>query len=142
MRTTFRRMNVYHPRRSSKALKVNKQRLSDLETIMKDDLESLLLILQNGSKEQVDSLSKRTQDNLQQIGPDMERLAQEIGAPFPKAVHSFLDSISKVLHAQKTNTPSPFYLWVDDSKVKNCHLATAKLEKILNKQSCLKRAAA
>jgi hypothetical protein len=112
---------------------MNKQKLSHLEIQMKEDIHSLLQILQSGSKEQIDALSNRTQTDLRQLGPDMEKLAQEIGAPFPKAVHSFLDSIDKVLYAQKTSTPSPFYLWVDDSKVKNCKLATQKLEKVLKK---------
>ena len=133
MRRTFRRMNKYHPRRSSKVLKKSKKELSELESQIQQDVAALLLIIQNGSPEQIETLSEQTRADLVKYGPTMEKIAQEIGAPYPKAVHSFLDSIDKVLDAQKNNTPSPYYSWIDDNKIQRCKQASERLDKVLKK---------
>lgn len=133
MPSKFRKMHTYHPRRSSKVLKERKKELADLGDLVKNHLGELLTHLEKGSPDKVEVFSQKTEESLTLLGPDMEKLAQEIGAPFPKAVHAFLDSVDKVLFAQKNSTPSPFYLWVDENKIKTCHKATARLEKVLRK---------
>ena len=64
MRRTFRRMNKYHPRRSSKVLKKSKKELSELESQIQQDVAALLLIIQNGSPEQIETLSEQTRADL------------------------------------------------------------------------------
>lgn len=131
MKPKLRKMRDYHPRRSSKELKVHKQQLVDLEHRLSADLGELLIFLKEGSLQKLKDSSLQTKSDLLKLGPDMQKIALDLGAPYPKMVHAFLDSIDKILIAQSNGTPSPFYLWIDEAKIQNCHYATQRLERAL-----------
>jgi hypothetical protein len=134
MNNRFRKMKDYHPRRSSKEIRANKEKLSTFENHLKCEVEELLAFLRQGSEEKVKECSQKSQTTLSQMHSDMQGIAQEIGPPFPKMVHAFLSSIDKILQAEAHSAHSPFYLWIDEGKIKDFHIASGKLENKLIKQ--------
>ncbi len=132
MTLNLRRMKKYNPRRSSKEIKLNKQKLKDLEHKIKADVGEFLVQIKEGSPEEVLKSSQRTKNDLLKIGPDMEKMAAEIGGRFPKIVHEFLHTVDVLLHPIHTKS-EPIDLWLDDAKIHSCHIATQKLEDALLK---------
>lgn len=127
----FRKMKPYYPRRNSKDLQIHKQKLQDLEHRLKADLGEFLVFLREGTAEKVSQSALKARDDWHKWGPEMQNIASALGLPFPKAVYAFLDSMDKLLRAQEMSTPSPFYLWIDEAKIRACYAATVKLESLL-----------
>lgn len=132
MTLPLRRMKKYNPRRSSKEIKLNKQRLIDLEHQIKSDVGELLVLLKEGSQEDVFKSSQKTKTDLLKLGPDMEKVAAEIGGRLPKMVHHFLRCIDTVIPPLANPLP-PNSLWIDDAKINSCYTATQRLEDALLK---------
>lgn len=133
MTLNLRRMKKYHPRRSSRMIRLNKQKLIDLEHKIKADVGEFLVKVKEGSSEEILKSSQKTRNDLLKLGPDMEKIAEEIGGRIPKFVNEFLHTIDTILHNPHSPTES-LSLWVDDAKVKSCYVATQKLEDILLKK--------
>lgn len=132
MTLKVRRTKKYIPRRSSKLIKLNKQRLSDLETMIQSDVGQLLSSAKEGSNPNISAISQKTKTDFLKFGPDMQKIADELGGAFPKKVSVFLSSIDKVLHSQKEDSAT-FHFLVDDAKIKSCFKATQSLEQALLK---------
>lgn len=131
MTLPLRRMKKYHPRRSSKEIKLNKQKLIDLEHQIKSDMGELFLFLKEGSKEDILRSSKKTKTDLLKLGPDMEKVAADIGGRLPKIVYHFLHTIDTIL-PNPNNSMNFNELWFDESKIRSCYVATQKLEDALS----------
>ena len=132
MTLNLRRMRKYHPRRSSKEIKLNKQKLIDLEHQIKSDVGEFLVLIKEGSQEDALKSYKKTRGDLLKYRPDMEKVAEEIGGRVPKCVNEFLHTVDTIL--QNPESPSEsLTLWVDDAKINSCYNATQKLENILLK---------
>ncbi len=125
MTTRLRKMKPYHPRRSSKAIKLNKQKLSDLEKKISSDIGSYLVLIEEGSSEQLQLAAQKAKTDLMKFGSDMQKLAGDIGGQIPRYVGEFIDSIDHILHSRSE--------WIDDAKVKSCYQATQRLEDALLK---------
>lgn len=121
--TRLRKMKVYHPRRSSRSVKLTKQQLTDLEHKISADIGSFLVLLEQGNAEQVMLASQKARSDFLKLAPDMKKLATEMGGAFPRYVSDFLDSIDNILHTGVN--------WLDDGKIKDCYNATLQLEKAL-----------
>lgn len=132
MTLNLRRMKKYHPRRSSKEIKLNKQRLIDLEHQIKADVGEFLVLIKEGMGEEAVKSSQKTKSALLKFGPDMEKVAAEIGGRLPKSVHEFLRTIDRLLPPSHV-APASSSLWVDQAKIESCHTATQKLEDLLLK---------
>jgi hypothetical protein len=125
MASRFRKMRTYHPRRSSKVIKLNKQKLIDLEHKISSDIGSLLVLMEEGSQEQIQMAAQKAKTDFLKFAPDMQKIASDIGGNFPRFVGEFLNSIYHILHSGNN--------WIDDAKVKSCYSATQKLESALLK---------
>ena len=132
MTSPLRKMKKYDPRRSSKEIKLNKQKLIDLEHHIKADVGELFVLLKEGSQEDVLKSSQKTKNDLLKFGPDMEKVAADNGGRFPKFVNEFLHTVDTVLHSP-ANSPNSNSLWVDDAKIHSCYIATQRLEDALLK---------
>ena len=133
MTLNLRRMKKYHPRRSSKEIKLNKQKLIDLEHQIKADVGEFLVLVKEGSQEAAIKTSQKTKSDLMKMGPDMEKVAGEIGGRLPKIVNEFLHTIDSLLHTPPSPSDS-LNLWIDDAKINSCYSATQKLEDALLKK--------
>lgn len=132
MTLNLRRMQKYHPRRSSKEIKLNKQKLMDLEHRIKAGMGEFLVHIQEGATEEALKVSQKTRNDLLKFGPDMEKVAEQIGGRLPKFVHEFLHTVDTITHTPHSSSDS-LSLWVDDAKIKSCYTATQKLENALLK---------
>jgi len=132
MTLNLRRMRKYHPRRSSKEIKLNKQKLIDLEHQIKADVGEFLVLIKEGSHEQALKSHQKTKGDLLKYKPDMEKVAEEIGGRVPKYVTEFLSTIDRMLQCPQGPNES-FSLWVDEAKINSCYNATRKLEDSLLK---------
>ncbi|MES2198991.1 MAG: hypothetical protein V4489_02335 [Chlamydiota bacterium] len=133
MTLNLRRTKKYNPRRSSKLMKLNKQRLSDLENTIQSDVKELLTLIKEGTSPNIRAISQKTKTDLLKFGPDMQKIADEIGGAFPKKVSVFLATIDTVLRSQKEDSSSNIHFWVDDAKLQSCYKATHSLEQALLK---------
>jgi len=133
MRNQFRRMKKYNPRRSSKTIKMNKQKLIDLEHRIKSDIGEFLVLLEEGTSEQIQNTSQKTKTHLLKFGQDMQKIAGEIGGRMPKYVEDFIHSVDHLLRSPTSAAPTTS-LWVDGASVNSCFQATQKLEDALGKR--------
>ncbi len=116
-------MRGYHPRRSSKTIRLNKQKLSDLEHRISSEVGSLLVLLEGGNTNQISEAAQKAKNDFLKHSPDMQKIASEMGGNYPRCVGEFLDSVDTILHSGTD--------WIDEAKVKSCYNATQKLEEIL-----------
>ncbi len=126
MTSRFRKMRTYHPRRSSKTIKLNKQKLMTLEHKIETNLTELLLFLKEGSLQQIESSTQKAHSDLVKFGPDMQKLASDIGGSAPKAVTNFLDTFHTLIDIAKNQAN-----FVDEEKINSCFHATKKLTQSL-----------
>ncbi len=108
-------------RKASPSRNALKQNLSDLEHRITMRLGSFLILIEEGTPPQILNAKQRAISDLIKIGPDMEKIAQEIGGKLPVFVHEFLDSVDTILHS-----PTGF---VDEAKIARCFSSTQKLER-------------
>jgi hypothetical protein len=113
-----------HPKASRQTRMIERQQLSDLGHQMNMDLGHFLVLLEEGTSEQIDEAKQKAKNNLIKFGPDMQKLAEHIGGTCPSVVEHFLDSIDIVLHSAAG--------WVDEAMISHCYNAAQKLEKELS----------
>ncbi len=114
--------------RKAKPPKVlQKQNLSDLERRISMHVGNFLVLIEEGSQTQIEQAKQKAQSELLKIGPDMEKVAQEIGGKFPVFVRDYLDSVDSILHSASG--------FVDDAKITRCFNTTQKLEKAVQSKA-------
>lgn len=101
-----------------------KQKIADIEQKLSMNIGALLVLLAEGTAEQVAQISKKTKTDLLKFGPDMEKLAEEMGGKLPNVVHDYLDSVDSIIHSASG--------WIDEAKITRCYAMTQKLHKELN----------
>lgn len=128
MSASQRRMKPYHPRshprKSSHTIVMYKQQMEDLEKKISMDLGSFLVLSEEGTSEQTAQARQKARNDLIKFGPDMQKLAEEMGGTYPKTVGDFLDSVEEILHSAVG--------WIDEAKIAHCYHVTEKLEKQLH----------
>jgi hypothetical protein len=100
-----------------------KQKMADLEHRLSIDVGSLLVLLSEGSAEQVALAGRKTKNDLIKYGPDMQKLAEEVGGRLPSVVDEYLDSVDSIVHSATG--------WIDEAKITHCYNMTQKLQKEL-----------
>jgi len=101
---------------------VEKQRLKDLEHMISVDLGTFLVLIEEGTPQQAALARQKTKSTLLKYGPDMSKIAAQMGDPYPSYVEDFLHSIDDIVHSSG---------WVDEAQIKQCFRATQKLEQAL-----------
>ncbi len=117
-----RRLKKYHPRRSRKTVKEQKQQLLDLERKISSDVGKLLLLIENRQAEQVHETSLKVRSDLLKYGSEMSELAGHMHGVFPKAVQDFLSTLDQMTKS----APG----WIEEDKVRRCYEVREKLYKL------------
>jgi hypothetical protein len=125
MSSRFRKMRKYHPRRSSKEIKENKQKLITIENRIKSELGNLVILLKEGAVKQAHTRSLQVQDDLLKLGSDMEKLATNIGGSVPKKVSDFLHMFNTLILIAKNEKN------LDESNLQSYNYAAHKLDRAL-----------
>jgi len=124
MRQERRKIKPYHPRTTHHERVLEKQKLADLEHRISIDMGNFLVLLEEGTPQQIDLAKQKARTDLIKFGPDMQKMAEKIGGKLPSAVEDFLMSVDTILHSASG--------WVDEAKISNCYNVTQKLEKELH----------
>ena len=132
MTLDVRRLEKYHPRRSKKEMREHRNKLRTLEDTLTHDMGELLICAKDGEENQFTQASAKTKHDLKSIGPEMQALATEIGAPMPKIVKDYLHNVSILANWQDEHRSSPF-VKIDDTCIRSCYLSTERLKKTISK---------
>lgn len=100
---------------------IQKQALSDLERRISMQVGNFLVLIEEGTPTQVTTAKQHAISELLKVGPDMEKMAKEMGGRFPHFVHEFLDSVDSILHSASG--------FIDEAKITRCFNCTQSLEK-------------
>ena|SRR5579872_696750 len=120
----LRHMNPYHPRKSGHTKLTLKQELGDLQKKIFSDLGAFLVLNEEGAIEQTAQAKAKGRTDLLKYGPEMKKIAEQIGGKYPQIVGEFLDSIDEIMHSAVG--------WVDEAKINHCYHVTEILEKELH----------
>ncbi|MBI2743341.1 MAG: hypothetical protein HYX48_05435 [Chlamydiales bacterium] len=111
--------NPKEPRSSSLT-----QQIGDLEHKFSIDIGSLLVLMVEGSQEQVTLANQKAKRDLIKFGPEMQKLAEQAGGSFPEVVEEYLNSVDAVVHSASG--------WIDEAKISHCYNMTQKLKQELD----------
>ena len=120
-------------RKRENSVTLQKQELGDLEHKLSMDVGSFLVLSHEGSQEQIESARQKTRMDLLKYGPDMQKLAFQIGGTMPDTVENFIDSLDDIVHASLG--------WIDEQQLYHCFKASERLEKELKGKSTRKKKA-
>ena len=117
------------------AVTLQRQQLGDLEHKLSMDIGSYLVLNHEGSQEQIEMARQRARMDLLKYGPDMQKLAYEIGGSMPEVVQKFISSLDDIVHAGMG--------WIDEQQLHHCFKASETLENELqsNKKTLRKKKA-
>jgi len=90
-------MKKYNQRRSKNVMKVYRQDLQQLENKIQTSVSAFIMASKEGSSSKTHTLYQQAKNNVAKFGPEMEKVADEMGGIFPKRVKDFLRTIDKVL---------------------------------------------
>jgi hypothetical protein len=131
MTLKVRRMKKYNQRRSSKIMNAFRKDLQQCEHKIQASVSAFLACIKEGSTSKARAHCEQTRNILLKYGPEMQKIANEIGGIAPKRVSDFLASIDHILLNEFP--PSDIHTWVDDGKIRSCNIASQRLEDILLK---------
>ncbi|MCX6988388.1 MAG: hypothetical protein NTZ52_02640 [Chlamydiae bacterium] len=114
------RMRPYHPRKRVQAKPASQHLLSTFEHRLSADLGRFLVLLEEGSAEQITQASQKARSDFLKLKEEMHKLATDLGGNFPIYVTHFLESIDRILHTGSG--------WIDQDKIAACYKATQELE--------------
>lgn len=100
-----------------------RQKITNLEHQISMDVSALLVLLSEGSQEQMTLANQKAKRDLIKFGPDMQKLAIEAGGNMPKIVEDYLDSVDSIVHSATG--------WIDEAKVAHCFNTIQSLHKEL-----------
>lgn len=102
---------------------LEKQKLLDLQRKMSMNLGALLVLIEEGTPEQIAMTSQTTKMDLLKYGPEMLKVSEKLGNPYAQAVENYLDSIDQIAHSASG--------WIDEAKIAHCYNMTEDLENII-----------
>jgi hypothetical protein len=118
-----KRKSKNNKQKQSSPQSIDKQKLTDLQRKMSINVGTLLVLIEEGTPEQVAMTGQTTKMDLLKYGPEMIKTAQTMGEPYTEAVENYLDSIDQIAHTATG--------WIDEEKISNCYVATDELESLL-----------
>ncbi len=122
-REHLRRMRPYYPRRRRSAKSSGIQELKDLEHKISSDIGDYIILIAEGTKEQIELAKQKARSDFLKFGPDMQKIAETMGVPMAKYVETYLGSINAILHASTD--------WIDEATIAECFQATKRLDEKL-----------
>lgn len=112
------------PRKNAPStLTLTAQQLRDLKHRMSSEVESLLVLAEQGNQELLHNRRLKLKSDLLKYGPEMEKIASKINIRAVRAVRTFLDSVDEIVHAEA--------FWLDREKQNAFINASKSLESFL-----------
>ena len=98
---------------------LEKQMLVDLEKKISLHVGSFLVLSEEGDPTQIALAHQKAKSDFMKFGPEMHRIAEQLGGDILHVVSEYLESIDVVLHTTA---------FLDDEKISQCFYKTQKLE--------------
>lgn len=92
-----RHMKKYTPRRRRSSKILQKQQLKDFEHLLEMDLNTFLILCEEGSAKQVDQSRIKMRSDLHKYGSEMEAIGRDLGEGFPEMVRTYLRSMNEIV---------------------------------------------
>ncbi len=105
--------------------KTVKQELADLEHRISLEFGRFLVLMDEGSPADAALAKQTAKSGLLKYGPDMQRLANQLGGKIPEYVQEFLESLDVILHTQT--------MTIDPAKITACFKKARDLEHAIKK---------
>jgi PHP family Zn ribbon phosphoesterase len=119
----LRKMKSYHPRRRTRGKSIHTQAIHDIKHRLSSDVGTLITMLKDGNNDQITEAQLKVKSDFLKHSEEMQQIAQKMGGKYVKVVREYLDSIDNIVHTGTT--------WVDDSKIRECYVASEKLDREL-----------
>ncbi|MDN3506353.1 MAG: hypothetical protein P0S96_03890 [Simkaniaceae bacterium] len=97
MRIKPRPMKKYTPRRRRSSKILQKQQLKDFEQLLEMDLNTFLILNDEGTSKQIEQARTKMRSDLRKYGSDMEAIGRDIGEGFPERIREYLKSLSHIV---------------------------------------------
>jgi len=101
MKIKPRHMKKYTPRRRRSSKDLQKQQLKDFEHLLNMDLSSYLILIEEGTKRQIDQAKAKMLSDLKKYGSDMEAIGRDIGEGLPEMIRNYIKTMMQI--AQNTD---------------------------------------
>ena len=98
---------------------LERQQIKDLEHRVDMELNTYIVLKEEGSANQMALASQKAKSALLKYGPDMYRIAQEIGGSFPITVENYINSVSNLLHSAMG--------WIDEASLQEYYTSAQML---------------
>lgn len=95
------------------------QLLENLERLISTNVDSFLVLSEEGDPTQIALAHQNAKNEFMRFGPQMHRIAEQVGGDLPVFVDDFLESINSVLHGQGM---------LDEDQISHCLKTTARLK--------------
>jgi hypothetical protein len=119
-KSSIRRLRKLKPHRGQDLLL---QQMADTKRRIGIHMGNYLVLLEEGTFEQMAIAKQKARSELLKMGPELEKLALELGGKFTACVRDFLDSVDQILYSASN--------LIDQAKTVRYFHAEQKLAKIL-----------
>jgi hypothetical protein len=116
-------MKIYHPRRRTRGKSLHTQAIHDIKHRLSSDIGTFITFLKEGNTEQISQAQQKAKTDFLKHSEEMQQIAQKMGGKYIKAVREYLDSVDNIVHTSST--------WVDDATIRQCFVASEKLDREL-----------
>lgn len=97
MKIKPRHMKKYTPRRRRSSKILQKQQLRDFEHLLEMDLNTFLILSEEGSPRQIEQARMKMRSDLNKYGSEMEAIGRDLGEGFPEMIRQYLKSMHDIV---------------------------------------------
>ncbi len=115
----LRRMRKAKPPRA-----LMRQQMNDEKRRLTMHIGNYLVLLEEGTPEQISLAKQKARSELLKLGPEMEKLAADMGEKYSVLLREFLDSTEGILYSATG--------WIDEAKITLYFNAEQKFEKAIS----------
>lgn len=90
-------MKKYTPRRRRSSKILQKQQLRDFEHLLEMDLNTFLILTEEGSPRQIEQARMKMRSDLHKYGSDMQAIGRDLGEGFPEMIRLYLKSMEEIV---------------------------------------------
>ncbi len=119
MKTNKRKLHETAHTKKAQEKMLEKQELKDLQHRINMELNTFLVLKQEGTTQQLALASQRAKSLLLKHGPEMISLAEKIGDNLPMSVDQYVNSVSAILHSA--------FGWIDDAVIHDYFISSQRL---------------
>jgi hypothetical protein len=103
MKIKPRRMKKYTPRRRRSNKELQKQQLTDFEHLLNMDINSYLVLNEEGTEKQAEKAKFKARSHLMKYGADMEAIGRDLGQGLPEIIRNYIKVMRMIVQSKDNN---------------------------------------